>query len=135
MRTPKAVALILFLGAAEIAASAPVLAGCGDWEGRARVCYEGRCQVLRGERHCSSVGSGNSFKTLDDYDFWFDNYIGGYPATLRVERHGQVLYKGDALRSPWTIFVCGDTIFGNSCEEPWINPASGKVFRYPLDAQ
>jgi hypothetical protein len=102
-------------------------AGCGEWSGQARVCYKDRCEKQQGERQCSSAGSGQAFVTTIGYQFWFDDYVAGFPTILTVERQDRILFKGDPRSTPWSIWVCGkDTIFNNACGKNWVNPATGE---------
>ncbi|WP_233130289.1 hypothetical protein [Synechococcus sp. 1G10] len=120
----------LFLSAilSNVCLAKPAYAGCGDWSGMAQICYKGRCEIQRGTRHCSSVGSGNTFETVGGYQFWYDDYVANLPTTLKVTRMEQVLWEGAPEDSPWSIFVCGDTIFRNSCDErKWVDPRTGAV--------
>ena len=97
----------------------PVQAGCGPAEGLMQICYEGRCEVQKLARQCSSVVAGNHFESELGWQYGYSEYIGGYATQMvvRFTPHNKVLYQGDPDGSPYKFDICGGRFTGGPCSE------------------
>ena len=118
-RSPMLLRALATIALISIGFGTPAHAGCGDAEGKMKVCFKGSCEVQKLVRHCSSAMAGNHWITAEGYQFGYSRPIGNRWSVLEVRYvpYEQILYSGDPDQSPYKFDVCGGRFIGGPCSK------------------